>query len=104
MSHYNTNIKSETMTKRGLECLAYLKDTMRLVAANPHEMTHCLEVRNIIENGEMILRATIERKESRGFLFSRVDYPEQDDENFFCWLGQRKEGDEVVFEKRYPQS
>jgi len=104
MSHYNTNIKSETMAKRGLECLAYLKDTMRLVAANPHEMTHCLEVRNIIENGEMILRATIERKESRGFLFSRVDYPERDDENFFCWLGQRKEGDAVVFEKRFPQS
>jgi succinate dehydrogenase/fumarate reductase flavoprotein subunit len=50
----------------------------------------------------MILRATIERKESRYGLLSRVDYPEQDDENFFCWLGQQLEGDEIVFQKRYP--
>lgn len=102
MSYYNIHIKSETMTQRGLERLAYLKDTMRLVAANPHEMTHCLEIRNIIECAKMILRATIERKESRPGLLSRVDYPEQDDENFFCWLGQRLEGNEIVFQKRYP--
>jgi succinate dehydrogenase/fumarate reductase flavoprotein subunit len=76
---------------------------MRLVADNPHDITHCFEVRNIIENGEMILRASIERKESRGRLFTRVDYPERDDENFFCWLGQRKDGDEVIFQKHYPE-
>jgi succinate dehydrogenase/fumarate reductase flavoprotein subunit len=102
MSHYNIALKSETMAQRGLECLAYLKETMRLVAGNPHEMTHCLEVRNIIENGEMVLRATIERQESRPGIFKRVDYPERDDENFFCWLGQRKIGDEAVFQKHYP--
>jgi adenylylsulfate reductase subunit A len=102
MTHYNIAIKSETMAQRGLECLAYLRDTMRLVASNPHEMTHCLEVRNIIENGEMILRATIERKESRPGIFKRVDCPDQDDENYFCWLGQRKVGNEVAFRKHYP--
>ncbi len=102
MSHYNIARKSETMAQRGLGRLAYLKDTMRLVAGNPHDMTHCLEVRNIIENGEMILRATIKRQESRYGIFKRLDYPERDDENFFCWLGQRKIGDEAVFQKRYP--
>ncbi len=104
MNYYNLEIKSETMAKRGLESLSYLKDAMRLVAGNPHEMTHCLEMRNLIECAEMILRATIERKETRFPQLIRVDYPEKDDENFFCWLGQRLEGGRVVFEKRFPQA
>jgi succinate dehydrogenase/fumarate reductase flavoprotein subunit len=104
MSYYNDRIKSETMAERGLEYMAYLRDTMALKAANPHEMTHCLEMRNLIECAEMILRATLERKESRYFLLRRADYPELDDENFFCWLAQRKEGDEVVFEKLHPDA
>jgi succinate dehydrogenase/fumarate reductase flavoprotein subunit len=103
MTYYNTKLKSETMAQRGLETMAYLKDRMRLVADNPHEMTHCLEVRDIIENAEMILRATIQRKESRYALFQRVDYPELDDENYFCFLGQRLEGDEVLFRKHKPR-
>lgn len=101
MSDYNVDIRSETMAKRGLECLDYLRQAMRLVAANPHEMTHCLEIRNLIECGEMNLRATIERKESRYAVLHRLDFPERDDENFFCFLAQRKENDQVVFEKRY---
>jgi succinate dehydrogenase/fumarate reductase flavoprotein subunit len=103
MSYYNTDIKSESMTKRALEYIDYLKKNMRLIAANPHEMTHCLEIRNIIENAEMILRATIQRKESRYFLLRRLDYPELDDENFFCFLGQKLKGDEVVFRKIKPR-
>ncbi len=102
MSTYNLEVKSETMAKRGLENLSYLKNTMRLVAANPHEMAHCLEVRNLIECGEMILRATIERKESRHNILRRVDFPEQDDENFFCFLGQRLDNGRVVFQKHSP--
>jgi adenylylsulfate reductase subunit A len=102
MSYYNIHPKSESMAQRGLECLDYLKNTVRLVAANPHELAHCLEVRNIIACAEMILRATIERRESRYGILQRVDYPDRDDENFFCWLGQRRVGDAVVFEKHYP--
>jgi succinate dehydrogenase/fumarate reductase flavoprotein subunit len=100
MNYYNLETKSETMAKRGLESLAYLNDTMQLVAKNPHQMTHCLEMRNIIECAEMILRATIERKESRYALLKRVDFPERDDQDFFCFLGQRLEGGRVIFEKR----
>jgi len=104
MSYYNCEIKSETMARRGLENLSYLKDAMRLVARNPHEMAHCLEVRNLIECAEMILRATIERRESRYGLLRRADFPERDDENFFCFLAQRKEKGRVVFEKRFPEA
>lgn len=104
MSYYNVDIKSESMSRRALEYFDYLKKNMKMVAENPHEMTHCLEVRNIIENAEMILRGTIERKESRYALFRRVDYPERNDESFFCFLGQRLLGDEVVFRKIQPRS
>jgi succinate dehydrogenase/fumarate reductase flavoprotein subunit len=102
MSYYNLEVKSETMANRGLESLSYLKNTMRLVAENPHEMTHCLEIRNLTECVEMILRATIERKESRYAQLKRLDFPEGDDEHFFCFLGQRLENGGVVFEKRFP--
>lgn len=102
MSFYNIEVKSETMSARGLECLRYLKNTMRMTAGTPHEMTHCLEMRNLIENAEMILRATMERRESRGAQLKRADYPQQDDKNFFCWLAQRLDREKVVFEKRYP--
>jgi adenylylsulfate reductase subunit A len=101
MSDYNIDIRSETMARRGLECMDYLTKAMRLAAANPHEITHCLEIRNLIECGEMSLRGTIERKESRYNILRRLDYPERDDENFFCFLAQRKENGRIVFEKRY---
>jgi succinate dehydrogenase/fumarate reductase flavoprotein subunit len=102
MSDYNTHIRSQTMARRGLECLEYLGNTMRLTAANPHELTHCLEVRNLIECGKIILRSTIERRESRGSIFQRRDCPEQDDANWFCFLGQKLENGQVRFQKHKP--
>ncbi len=102
MTDYNVAIRSETMAQRGLECLEYLKKTMHLAASNPHEMTHCLEIRNLIECGQIIFRSTIERKESRGEIFQRKDYPEQDNANWTCFLGQRSENGRVVFKKHKP--
>lgn len=72
---------------------------MQLTANNPHEMTHCLEIRNLIECGQSIFRSTIERRESRYPVFTRLDCPERDDDNFFCFLGQRRQGDTVVYRK-----
>lgn len=102
MTDYNADIRSETMAERGLECLDYLEGNMRLTAANPHEMTHCLEMRNLIECGRIIFRSTLERKESRGKLFQRKDFPEQDDKNWFCFLGQRLEKGSPAFRKHRP--
>jgi len=102
MSDYNIRFRSQTMARRGLECLDYLENTMRLAAANPHELTHCLEMRNLIECGKIILRSTIERKESRGKIFQRKDFPEQDDANWFCFLGQKLESGQVRFRKHGP--
>ena len=102
MSDYNIAYRSETMARRGIESLDYLADNMRLGAANAHEMTHCLEMRNLIECGRIIFRSTIERRESRYRIFSRLDYPERDDERFFCFLGQRLADGEVVFTRHAP--
>jgi len=102
MTDYNVHVRSETMANRGLESLDYLAGTMHLTAANPHELTHCLEMRNLIDCGKIIFRSTIERKESRGKIFQRKDYPEQDDANWFCFLGQKMEKDVAVFQKHSP--
>jgi adenylylsulfate reductase subunit A len=102
MTDYNVAARSQTMAARGLECLEYLEGTMRLSAANPHEMTHCLEIRNLIECGKIVFRSTIERKESRGKVFQRKDYPETDDANWFCFLGQKLENGRVRFQKHKP--
>jgi len=102
MTDYNVHVRSETMANRGLESLEYLAGTMHLTAANPHELTHCLEMRNLIDCGKIIFRSTIERKESRGKIFQRKDYPEQDDANWFCFLGQKMERDVAVFQKHSP--
>ncbi len=90
------------MAQRGIESLAYLKENMRLSAANPHEMTHCLEMRNLIECGQIVFRSTIERRESRYRVFTRLDYPERVDENWNCFLGQRLAGDQIVYEQHRP--
>ncbi len=102
MSDYNIRFRSQTMARRGLECLEYLENNMRLIAADPHELTHCLEMRNLIECGKIIFRSTIERKESRGKIFQRRDYPEQDDTNWLCFLGQKLENRQVRFRKHTP--
>lgn len=102
MTDYNVQYRSGTMAQRGLENLEYLKQTMQLFAINPHEMTHCLEMRNLIECGQIIFRSTIERRESRYNVFTRLDYPDRDDDNFFCFLGQRREGDKIVYRRHKP--
>jgi succinate dehydrogenase/fumarate reductase flavoprotein subunit len=65
-------------------------------------MTHCLEMRNLIECGKIILRSTIERTESRGKIFQRKDYPQQDDADWFCFLGQRLDSGRPAFQKHAP--
>ena len=60
---------------------------MSLNAANPHELGRCLEVRFLTDNAEMVMRASLARKESRMHptRFYRADFPEQDDRNWFAF-------------------
>ncbi|MCJ7595249.1 MAG: FAD-dependent oxidoreductase, partial [Desulfobacterales bacterium] len=80
MDTYCADVKTEALLKRGLARLHEL-GAVPLGAASPHDLSRCLELRSLLDNAEMIMRASLARKESRkkpcGFY--RADYPEQDD-------------------------
>jgi adenylylsulfate reductase, subunit A len=101
VDHYGGNIRSEKMLLRGIERLQDIKNNVSYRAENPHEMGRCFDVISILENAEMLLRASVERKESRRipFGFFRADFPEKNDQDYFAFLGQRLSGKEVKFSK-----
>jgi succinate dehydrogenase/fumarate reductase flavoprotein subunit len=72
-----------------------------LKAENPHELARSLDVKSIIDNTELVLRSSIERKESRPIPngFRRAEYPEKDDQNWLCFLAVQKVGGQFKFSK-----
>jgi succinate dehydrogenase/fumarate reductase flavoprotein subunit len=60
------------------------------------------KVKSIIDNAELVLRSSLEKKESRPvpFGFRRKDYPHQDDENWKVYLSiNRNESGGFEFSK-----
>jgi succinate dehydrogenase/fumarate reductase flavoprotein subunit len=94
---YCGGIRSEELLKRGVDRLKEVKD-VPLKARNPHELMRCLEVKCIIDNADLVMRASLARKESRGG-FRRADFPQQDDQNYFAFIAIRLEGNEYKFSK-----
>lgn len=76
MWEYAGLIRSKTILEAGLAALLRLREKAikEMVATNPHELMRCLEVINMIDIGELVFRAAMERKETRG-KHIRVDYP-----------------------------
>jgi len=103
MDFYCGDVRSEAMLKRGLERLEDAK-AAPMKAGNPHELGRCLDVKSIIDNAELVLRSSLERRESRPipFGFHRADFPEQDDENWLVFLAIRKEPDGTFSFSRIP--
>ncbi|MBW2128940.1 MAG: FAD-dependent oxidoreductase [Deltaproteobacteria bacterium] len=103
MDFYCGDIRSEGLLLRGIERLEDAK-AAPLKAENPHELGRCLDVKSIIDNAELVLRSSLERRESRpGPLgFVRADYPEQDDKNWLAFLSIRKREDGTFEFKRLP--
>jgi succinate dehydrogenase/fumarate reductase flavoprotein subunit len=101
VDHYGGNIRSEKMLLRGLARLQDIKDNVSYRAENPHEMGRCFDVISILDNAEMLLRASVERKESRKipFGFYRADFPDKNDQEYFVFLAQRLKGKAVEFSK-----
>jgi succinate dehydrogenase/fumarate reductase flavoprotein subunit len=99
---YCGDVRGEGLLQRGLERLDYAKQAP-MKAENIHELARVLEVQSIVVNVELILRSSIERKESRAaFDFYRADYPDQDDKNFLAFLGIRRDGDGKYIFSRMP--
>lgn len=100
MTDYAEGVKTEASLKVGLTKLEELKNEgiPLLVARNSHELIRSLEVINLVLLGEMVIRADVERKESRcGPYHLRADYPETDDVNWFKWLILKQERGEIKF-------
>ena len=85
----------------GLQRLTDIKRNVQMKAENPHELMRCLEVTSLMENAVMIMRSSLQREESRPipFEFYRIDFPNQDDENWFSFLGIKREGAEFKLSK-----
>lgn len=71
-------------------------------ARDPHELMRCMEVHFIRDCAEMAARASLYRRESRwGLYHYRVDYPEKNNDEWFCHVNLKKhESGEMVLFKR----
>jgi succinate dehydrogenase/fumarate reductase flavoprotein subunit len=68
------------------ERLAEVRDDLgQLVARDAHELMRALELHSILDCADLAAAASLFRTESRwGFYHLRVDYPEIDNDNWFC--------------------
>ena len=75
MFDYAGYVRSEVLLEAGLDLITRLKSKARtlLMAENPHELMHCLEVLNLLDIGELVFISANDRKETRG-LHVRSDY------------------------------
>jgi succinate dehydrogenase/fumarate reductase flavoprotein subunit len=102
MDFYCGEVRGESMLKRGLERLEYVRSAP-LRAENPHELARCMDVLSIMDSAELVLRASIERKESRPTHdFKRSDYPDQDDANWLVFLAAKRQPDGTFSFKKLP--
>jgi succinate dehydrogenase/fumarate reductase flavoprotein subunit len=100
MDFYCGDVRGEGLLRRGLERLEQTRNAP-IRAENIHELARSLEVQSIIDNAELVLRSSIERKESRvSFDFRRSEFLDQDDANWLCFLAiQRDKNGSFTFRK-----
>lgn len=95
--------KSEQALNAALTQVLQMRDKVipKLQATNPHQQRLCLEMKHKVLSAEMKLRASLERKESRGAHY-RSDYPYRDDANFLCYITITKGDDGSMVIDRVP--
>jgi succinate dehydrogenase/fumarate reductase flavoprotein subunit len=98
-----SNWKSEERMKEALQRVMEIKEELPgLKAKDPHDLARCNEAVSMALCAEMFYRASLERKESRGW-FIREDYPERDDANWLKWVViEDREGDMVLSAEDIP--
>jgi succinate dehydrogenase/fumarate reductase flavoprotein subunit len=90
----------------GQRRLAEVRDDMesRMIARNAHELLRALETQSIVDCADMAAHASLYRTESRwGLYHLRTDYPEKDNENWFCHSLLSKKDGRMSSEKRAVQ-
>lgn len=98
-----SNFKSEQRMKEALDMVLAIKHKLpELKAEDPHELARCNEAESMALCAEMFYRASLARKESRGW-FIREDYPETDNTNWLKWIIlQEQNGDMVISTEDVP--
>src|SRR5579871_324994 len=72
-----------------------------MVARDPHELMRALEATSILDCADMAVCASLFRTESRwGLYHHRTDYPERDNDNWFCHTILRKRDGKMGCETR----
>jgi succinate dehydrogenase/fumarate reductase flavoprotein subunit len=94
--------KSEHKLEVGLHQFMQYQETLEQMGAqDPHELMRCMEVHFIRDCAEMAARASLYRQESRwGLYHYRADYPEKNDEEWFCHVNLKKEAGVMAVFKR----
>lgn len=90
-------VKSEDRMKEALgivEDAASKLDQMKV--DNYHDLVKCIEAEAMALGGELFYKASMLRKESRGF-HQREDYKEQDNENWLKWIIVQNKDGEMTF-------
>ncbi len=98
MRDYCGQYKNEQTLNLGLRLLNELKTTelASAYASNPHELGRLLECHSLITVGELVIKASLERKASNSILdFHRLDYPAMNPPEWNKLLPIRQEDNKV---------
>ena len=102
MQYYVGEFKSERTLDLALEEIERIEKyaVPQLYALDPHKLMRSLEDLSLIEHAKIMIRAMKERKLSNPKLsLSRVDYPNNDEEEMKYYLALRQEDGKPVFER-----
>jgi succinate dehydrogenase/fumarate reductase flavoprotein subunit len=85
--YYVLYVKKEDRLKAALTNIMFFQEHFvpHLTANDTHDLRLAHEVKNMLLNAEMKLRASLFRTESRATHF-REDYPARDDKNWVAWV------------------
>lgn len=93
-------LRDEERMKKALKQIEDIRDHQvpLLCAYDPHYLRMAFEVKHLVWIAEVMLRASILRRESRVVL--REDYPYQDDVNWLKWTEIKKENGDIKISTR----
>jgi succinate dehydrogenase/fumarate reductase flavoprotein subunit len=98
-------IKERRRLDGALASIEFLREhcVPQMIARDGHELRMAHEVKNMLLNAEMKLRAGLFREESRGTHF-REDFPARNDDEWFCWVTvQDNNGDMSLGKHHLPE-
>jgi succinate dehydrogenase/fumarate reductase flavoprotein subunit len=91
-------LNAERLTRFAAEAEAMRVEVDRAKAADVHDLVKLHEARNVAECAWLVYQASLDRTESRE-QFYREDYPDTDDDAWFCWHGVTRGAHGPVFDR-----